>query len=145
MTTTDTKLTRAEAAYAHLASFAKGERVVIGGHTLHSSEAVIKHPQTFPDNSAAIEGAYLVAAVSGIGGEGGWAEISVADLLAGQHVEHDGEHQWNGNLTCFDAAGYAAQNRDELQARVDAELRERAYDEAHYLNNASAYFPGDHP
>jgi hypothetical protein len=32
--------------------------------------------------------------------------------------------------------------RAELQARVDAEMRERAYNEAHYLNDVSVYFPG---
>jgi hypothetical protein len=52
------------------------------------------------------------------------------------------------NLTALGRADLVVKirtaERDELQARVTAELRERAYNEAHSLIG-SAYFPNDHP
>lgn len=106
-TTTATTLTREEAAYAHLASFKEGERVVFGGRGHGCEEAFIRHPQRAAIGSDLMADAYLVAVVTGIGGDGGWAMISVASLLSGLfHIEHDFDHQWNGEQTWFDADGY---------------------------------------
>jgi hypothetical protein len=111
MTTATAKLTREEAAYAYLASFAKDEHVIIGGRGRSCDEAVITYPQTFPSHRETPADAYLVATVTGIGGNGGNATISVQNLLSGRfHIEHDGDHRWNGEQTWFDADGYAAQN-----------------------------------
>ena len=102
----DAALTREEAAYAHLASFTGGERIVIGGrrHVL-CDEAVVEYPQACPGDSGALADACLVAAVTG----GARVQISVADLLSGsRHIEHDSRRQWDGEQTWFDEAGFAA-------------------------------------
>jgi len=100
-----TVITRKEAAYAHLASFAKGEHVVIGGRGRTCEEAVIAFPQTYTANRETVDDAYLVAQVTRSGGH---ATISVQSLLSGRfHIEHDARHQWNGEQTWFDEAGYA--------------------------------------
>ena len=133
MTTTDTKLTRAEDAYAHLASFMLGDKVDVGGRSWFQPGTVTDAQQ---DNGEDIRHAYLVVAGCGV-----TTKITVGALLAGQFTITSEADARDGKVRYFDAVGYAAQNRDELQARVDAELRERAYNEAHYLSNASAYFP----
>jgi hypothetical protein len=135
MPTTDTKLTRAEDAYAHLASFQLGDSVEVQGREI-SFPAVVMTPQQH--DFADINRCHLV--VSSNGTE---VRITVGLLLAGQYAITLASER--ASVRYFDAARYWVQNRDELQARIDAEMRERAYSEAHYLSNASAYFPGDHP
>jgi hypothetical protein len=134
MTTTDTALTRSEDAYAHLASFQLGDSVEVQGREI-SFPAVVMTPQ---HDHADINRCHLV--VSSNGTE---VRITVGLLLAGQYAITLASER--ASVRYFDIARYWVQNRDELQARIDAELRERAYSEAHYLSNASAYFPGDHP
>jgi hypothetical protein len=134
-TTTATVLTRAEAAYAHLASFQLGDSVEVQGREI-SFPAVVMTPQQH--DHADVNRCHLV--VSSNGTE---VWITVGLLLAGQHTITLASER--ASVRYFDAARYWVQNRDELQARIDAEMRERAYNEAHYLSNASAYFPGDHP
>ena len=132
MTTTDTKLTRAEAAYAHLASFQLGDSVEVQGREI-SFPAVVMTPQQH--DHADINRSHLI--VSSNGTE---VRITVGLLLAGQYAITLASER--AGVRYFDTARYWVQNRDELQARVDAEMRERAYSEAHYLSSASVYFPG---
>ena len=132
MTTTDTSLSRAEAAYAHLASFQHGDTVEIQGREI-SFPAVVMTPQQH--DHADINRSHLI--VSSNGTE---VRITVGLLLAGQYAITLASER--AGVRYFDTARYWVQNRDELQARVDAEMRERAYSEAHYLSSASVYFPG---
>jgi len=137
MTTTDTKPTRVEDAYAHLASFQRGDMVDVAGRRFYQPGTVTTAQQ---HDHAGINRAYLI--VTGCGTE---TRVTVGALLSGKHTITSQAERGTGLVRHFDAVSYAMQNQGELQARVDAEMRERAYNEAHYLNDASAYFPGDHP
>jgi hypothetical protein len=69
-------LTRAEAAYAHLASFQRGNRVIVDGR-----EARVVYPQQDPEGPRGIEAAYLM--VTGYGTE---THVTVRSLLDGTHA-----------------------------------------------------------
>ena len=114
-TMTDIKLTRAEAAYAHLASFAKGDQVVVSGRG-YALEGTIATPQ---QDARRMERAYLI--VTGTGtypdGNGGWIKthvecvITVSRMLSGRcftlATEADAAA---GNWQHFDAATWAMRN-----------------------------------
>ena len=117
MTTTaaDTKLTRAEAAYAHLASFAKGAQVTVTG--LHYAlEGTVTTPQ---QDARSLRRAYLV--VTGTGtfedGDGGWEQrpvdcvITVDKMLSRGCLTLAGKAGAGaGSWQYFDAATWAMRN-----------------------------------
>jgi hypothetical protein len=103
-------LTREEAAYVHLATFARGERVTVSGRG-YALEGAVTTPQR---DGANLRRSYL--AVTGTGtfpdGQGGWdhrpveAVITVAMMLGGRcfTVTRRGDPD---NVRHFDEAGYA--------------------------------------
>jgi len=107
MTTTDTKLTRAEAAYAHLASFKRGDTVDVGGRSFFQPGTVTAPQKTGerPECARRIECAYLT--VEGCGVE---TRVTVTSLLSGKHTITSRADAKAGNVRYFDAAGYAHQN-----------------------------------
>lgn len=102
-TTTDTKLTRAEDAYAHLASFQLGDKVDVGGRSWFQPGTVTLPQQ---HDHADINRAYLI--VAGCGVE---TRITVGLLLAGQFTITSEAERGAGNVRYFDRAGYAMQNK----------------------------------
>lgn len=111
---TPVKLTRAEAAYAHLAAFGEGQPVIVTGRAyslqgtvtqaqrdgvnLRRSYLTVEGPGTFPD------------------GNGGWAQrpvravITVAMMLGGKCLTvATREDAAAGTWRYFDEHGYAAQ------------------------------------
>jgi hypothetical protein len=81
MTTTDIKLTRAEAAYAHLADFRRGDNVDVGGRTAPPLSGVVTTPQQHDYSD--INRAYLI--VTSDDGTVG-VKITVGLLLAGHYT-----------------------------------------------------------
>ena len=102
-TTTDTKLTRAEDAYAHLASFQLGDKVDVSGRSWYQPGAVTDAQQ---DNGEDIRHAYLVVAGCGV-----TTKITVGALLSGHFTITSQAERGKVNIRYFDRAGYAAQNR----------------------------------
>jgi len=78
MTTATAQLTRAEDAYAHLASFQRGDLVNIQGRTI-AFPAVVITPQQHDWSD--INSAYLI-----VSNEGTTVRVSVGSLLAGRHT-----------------------------------------------------------
>jgi hypothetical protein len=114
MTTATTELTRAEAAYAHLASFKRGDKVDVGGRRFFLPGTV-----TTPQQDAhRITSAYLVVTGDSTvpDGSGGWrteptmVTVTVASLLSGRHTITTLDDAKAGNVRYFDPAGYAGQN-----------------------------------
>jgi len=97
-TTTDTKLTRAEDAYAHLASFQRGDSVEVSGRRI-SFPAVVMTPQQH--DHADINRCHL--AVSSNGSE---VRITVGLLLAGQYAITPASER--AGVRYFDTARYDA-------------------------------------
>lgn len=104
MTTTaaDTgQLTRAEAAYAHLASFQRGDTVSVIGHRIFVP-GTIAVPQQDGDT---LEDAYVV--VAGTSATNGARQtVRVSDLLSGDRTITS----WTDLVRYFDEASYAAQS-----------------------------------
>lgn len=112
-------LTRAEAAYAHLASFRLGNRVVVTGRG-YDLEGIVARPQQDARN---ISRAYLI--VTGTGnypdGNGGWTEataecvITVSRMLSGRCLTlATMADAAAGNWQRFDAATWAMRNPEGL-------------------------------
>lgn len=103
-TTTDTvKLTRPEAAYAHLASFQRGDEVDLAGRRFFLAGVVTTAQQDAPR----LEGAWLT--VHGYGHE---ATVKVLDLLSGRYTITALADAKAGDIRYFDEAGYATQNKE---------------------------------
>ena len=102
MTTATATLTRAEAAYAHLASFRRGDTVDVGGRSFFQPGTV-----TIPQrhDHADINRAYLI--VEGCGVQ---TRVTMATLLSGRHTVTSLDDAKAGNVRYFDPAGYATQN-----------------------------------
>lgn len=99
MTAATAALTRAEDAYAHLASFQCGDLVNVQGRQI-AFPAVVMTPQRHDWSD--INRAYLV-----VSNEGTEVRITVGTLLAGQHaITHRADA---GNVRYFDRARYVAQ------------------------------------
>jgi hypothetical protein len=94
-------LTRAEDAYAHLASFAKGDVVDLSGDGFFQPGTVVA-PQ---EMAGGIEDAFLF-----VRGCGAVTAVRVADLLEGTFTITLQNEAARGNVRYFDPAGYAAQN-----------------------------------
>lgn len=113
---TTIKLTRAEDAYAHLASFQRGDKADVGGRHYFLPGTVTTAQQ---HDHSDINRAYLV--VTGTAtvpdGNGGWrpetidVKVTVGALLAGKHTITSHAERGTGRVRYFDAAGYAMQNR----------------------------------
>ncbi len=98
-------LTRAEAAYAHLASFQRGDTVDVAGDRFFMPGIVTQPQQDGPT----IEDAYLV--VSGTPATNGARQkVYVRDLLHAARTITTWADAATGNVRYFDQAGYAAQN-----------------------------------
>lgn len=100
MTTATAALTRAEDAYAHLASFQRGDLVNVQGRQI-GYPAVVMTPQQHDWSD--INRAYLV-----VSNEGTEVRISAGSLLAGQHAITLRSEA--ASVRYFDAARYTAQN-----------------------------------
>lgn len=98
-TAADTKLTRAEAAYAHLASFQRGERVIVTGRA-YAYEGTVTTTQRH--DFADINRVYLTVS-------NGRTEIqvTVGQLLAGRAITSRADVE-AGRIHHFDAARYVA-------------------------------------
>ena len=112
-------LTRAEAAYAHLATFQRGDRVVVTGRG-YALEGTVTRPQ---QDARRISRAYLI--VTGTGnypdGRGGWVKttvecvITVSRMLSGRCLTLATlADAAAGNWQHFDAATWAMQNPENL-------------------------------
>lgn len=101
-TTTDTKLTRAEDAYAHLASFQRGDTVDVGGRSFFQPGTVTTVQQ---HDWSDINRACLI--VTGCGVE---TKVTVGALLSGRYTITSLADAKAGNTRYFDEAGYAMQN-----------------------------------
>jgi hypothetical protein len=95
--TADTQLTRAEDAYAHLASFHRGQLVDIQGRQV-GYRAVVMVPQQH--DHADINRTHLT-----VSNEGTEIRITVGTLLAGQHAIRPAGDK--GDFRYFDARRYA--------------------------------------
>src|ERR1039457_3889048 len=104
MTAADTSLSRADAAYAHLASFQHVQPVEVQGREI-SFPAVVMTPQQH--DHADINRSHLI--VSSNGTE---VRITVGLLLAGQYAITLASER--AGVRYFDTARYWRQNRDEL-------------------------------
>ncbi len=102
MTTTTATLTRAEDAYAHLASFQRGDQVDVGGRSFFQPGTVTTPQQ---HDHSDINRAYLV--VTGCGVE---TRVTVGSLLSGKHTITSLDDAKAGRTRYFDPAGYAMQN-----------------------------------
>jgi hypothetical protein len=94
-------LTRAEDAYAHLASFQRGDQVDVAGPG-YFLPGIVDTPQQ--DAGSDLTLAYLF--VSGCGHR---VPVTVASLLRGRTITSLDDAK-AGNVRYFDEAGYAAQN-----------------------------------
>jgi hypothetical protein len=83
MTTTDTELMPAEAAYAHLAQFAKGDRVIVGGRTYPAESGVVTGPQVHDYSSMTRS---FVTVTVGDGSDERACVITVASHLCGHRT-----------------------------------------------------------
>lgn len=109
MTTTDTKLTRAEAAYAHLASFQRGDTVDVGGRSFFMPGTVTIPIAKPMQDVPVLEDAYVI--VSGTAATNGARQaVRAGDLLSGDRTITSRADAKAGNVRYFDAAGYAQQN-----------------------------------
>jgi hypothetical protein len=97
-----TRLTRAEDAYAHLASFQRGQRVTVSGPRFYQEGIV-----TFPlrEDGPQIEHTFLL-----VEGDGVLTSIMPLLLTAGRYTITSLADAKAGNVRYFDEAGYAAQN-----------------------------------
>lgn len=98
-------LTRAEDAYAHLASFQRGDKVKIGGRGwCQFSTVTVAQQHDWSD----INRTHL--AVAGCC----WIDIhvTVGDLLAGKYTIASEADAAAGNVRRFDEAGYSAQDTE---------------------------------
>jgi hypothetical protein len=87
---------RAESAYAHLASFRRGDLVDVGGRAFFLPGTV---------TATCIENGWLT-----VTGDNDWIRVTVADLLSGKHTITLLADAKAGNVRYFDAADYAIQN-----------------------------------
>lgn len=94
-------LTRAEAAYAHLASFQHGDQVDVGGRAFFQPGTVTTQQQ---DSDCCYAHAYLI--VTGCGAE---TRVTVGSLLSGEFTITSRAGAAAGKVRYFDPAGYAAQ------------------------------------
>jgi hypothetical protein len=101
---TGAALTRAEAAYAHLASFQRGDTVDVGGRPFFLSGTVTTPQQ---HDHADINCAFLVVA-----GPEAKVTVTVGQLLTGTRTITLLADSEAGNVRYFGAAGYAAQNTE---------------------------------
>jgi hypothetical protein len=107
-------LTREEAAYAHLASFQRGDVVDVGGRAFFLPGTVT----TAQQDASRITSAYVMVTGTATGpdGNGGWrpepvdVKVTVVSLLSGKHTITSRDDAKAGNVRYFDPAGYAAQN-----------------------------------
>jgi len=107
--TAEATLTREEAAYAHLASFQRGDVVDVGGRAFFLPGIVT----TAQQDARRITSAYLV--VTGTRHDGDESrtvevKVTVASLMTGRHTITRLDDAKAGNIRYFDPAGYAAQN-----------------------------------
>jgi hypothetical protein len=94
-------LTRAEAAYAHLASFQRGDVVDVAADEFFQPGIVTQAQRADGDD--------LTAAYVLVDGCGSVTRVTVGSLLDGMTLTLQNEVA-RGNVRYFDAAGYAAQN-----------------------------------
>jgi hypothetical protein len=97
---TGAALTRAEAAYAHLAAFQRGDMVSVIGRRLFMPGTVIVPQQ----DGCALEDAYVI--VTGTPATNGAQTVRVSDMLSGDMTIT----RWTELVQHFDEASYAAQN-----------------------------------
>jgi hypothetical protein len=97
---TTTTLTRAEAAYAHLATFQRGDYVDITGECFFQTGTITQPQRPDGDN---LESAYLLV------GGAGTTRVTVAGLLGGLTITTV-KDATAGNIRYFDEAGYTMQN-----------------------------------
>jgi hypothetical protein len=102
MTTATVTLTRAEDAYAHLASFQRGDKVDVGGRRFYQPGIVTTAQQ---HDYADINRAYLI--VTGCGVE---TRVTVGALLSGKHTITSQAERGTGQVRHFDAVSYAMQD-----------------------------------
>ena len=95
------RLTRAEAAYAHLAGFQAGDVVDVAGDGFFQPGTITVAQQ---DGGDGITSAYVE-----VGGCGTTTRVTVADLLDGLTVDLQNEVA-RGNVRYFGEAGYAMQD-----------------------------------
>jgi hypothetical protein len=110
------ELTREEAAYAHLASFARGQDVIVSGHGFMGQGVVTVPQREMPH--AGFHGAYLV--VDADVTIGTWPHgtrqahigitVTVARLLNEGVIIATPDDARDRRATCFDAATWALQN-----------------------------------
>lgn len=105
ITATTAQLTRAEAAYAHLASFQRGDVVDIGGRSFFQPGTV--------DLAQRCDGDDIGRAWVGVSGCGVLTRVTVASLLSGKHTITGLDDAKAGNVRYFDPAGYAMQNPED--------------------------------
>ncbi len=101
MTTVTAQLTRPEAAYAHLASFQRGDQVDVGGRAFFQPGRVI-YPQ---QPARSMEEAYLMVEGCGI-----QTHVTVKSLLSGEFTITSRTDAAAGEVRYFDPVGYAMQN-----------------------------------
>ena len=95
-------LTRAEAAYAHLASFQRGDEVDVGGRRFFQPGTVTIAQQ---HDHADLNRAALVVEGCGV-----VTRVSVASLLSGRYTITSRADARAGNVRYFDAATWAMRN-----------------------------------
>ena len=99
------KLTRAEAAYAHLASFQRGDLVDVGGRRFFLPGTIT----TTQRPGATLEDAYVV--VTGTASTNRTRQtVRVSDLMAGDRTIASLDDAKAGRTQYFDAATWAMQN-----------------------------------
>jgi len=115
-TTTDLKLTRAEAAYVHLASFQRGQQVIVSGRRF-SFEGTVTTAQQHDWSD--INRAYLVVTGDETipDGSGGWrtqptdVTVTVGLMLSGRALTvASRDDAAAGRWSYFDAAAWAMRN-----------------------------------
>ena len=99
-----TNLTRVEDAYAHLASFARGDTVNIAGLAFGQFGTVTLPQQ---DDGDDLSRAWLV-----VDGDGVETAVTVASLLSGEFTITARSGAGSGRVRYFDEAGYATQNQE---------------------------------
>ena len=98
-----TKLTRVEDAYAHLASFQRGDTVNIAGLAFGQYGTVTLPQQD--DHTGDLTRAWLV-----VTGDGVETAVTVASLLSGEFTITARSGAGAGAVRYFDVAGWAMQN-----------------------------------
>ena len=111
---TTARLTRAEAAYAHLAGFQAGDLVDLAGPRFYPP-GVITVPQRIGEPSHALDDTYVIVdddpAEFGVSRLDLRRVVRVKHLLSGQYTITLQAERATGNVRYFDPAGYAAQNQ----------------------------------